>query len=346
MFWRRKKEPEAPKPGENRIEALANRVLPTGGVSALESELAKIDPSTLEGAERESWHHLYGIAALRQGNRDLAFERFQEGAQQCPDSGFLLFALGQEYEFRGEADLAFDCFDGALFPKVSGEYALVEARFAYLWNRTDKGWSYLEPLMAAYFDLKILDTNFLYMRGLPFFEETLAYLAAFSQLDGDFGDLNVLTRRAESECRDFDCDYLKARLEGVQSGDFTALKKKLRDSIQAAKSGKTPFPCGYQTMQLNILLAQEANDYYEAFRILDSVALAENDFPWLDDIRLLAKCEQAHKVHNTEQETVFSTRFLTRQPLLFEPDHAVNFNLIDYQENLKDEYRKTRQRNG
>lgn len=343
MFWKRKKS-EQPMVGENRIDAVANRLQQEGKIDRLETELARFDPSTLKGAERESWYHLRGIVQFQQGNRPLAFELFQEGVRECPDSGFLLFSLGQEYEFRGERDKMLECFDRALFPKVPAQYALAQARYAYLWGRTDKGWSYVEPLIPVYFKLKILDTTFLHIRGLPFFEQTWAYLAAFSQLDGNFGKLNDLTRRAEAECHDLDFDYLKAELAGFQSGDFAFLKEKLRSSIQASKSGNFPF--GYQAMRLNVLLAQEASDSQEAARFLDSVALAENDFPWLDDIRLLAKCEQAHKVGNSAQETALQAQFLARQPFLFEPDNAINFNLLRYQENLKDRFRKTRQNNG
>lgn len=344
MFWKRKKKQESTPPGENRIDAIANRLQQEGKIDQLEVELGKVDPNSLEGAERESWYQLHGIVPFQQGNRSLAFERFQEGVRQCPDSAFMLFSLGQEHEFRGEIDQMCECFDKALFPKVPAQYALAEARYAYLWGRTDKGWSYVDPLMPVYFDLKILDTTFLHIRGLPFFQQSWAYLAAFSQLDGDFAKLNDLTSRAESECSDLDFDYLKAELEGFQSGDFSVLKEKLSSSIQESESSN--FPCGYQSMRLNILLAQDAEDTQEAMRLLESVTLAPNDFPWLDDIRLLAKCEQAHKTGNADQEKQLRSEFMTKQPMLFEPDNAINFNLLKYQQNLMDDFRKTRQRDG
>ncbi len=81
-------------------------------------------------------------------------------------------------------------------------------------------------------------------------------------MNGDFVKLNELTSKAESECSDLDFDYLKAELEGFQSGDFSVLKEKLRSSIQESESSK--FPCGYQAMRLNILLAQESGDPQEA----------------------------------------------------------------------------------
>ena len=341
MFWKRKKKANPSNPCENRIDALANRFQQDGRIDELESELAKFDPTTLEGVEREAWYHIHGIVPFQQGNRPLAFKRFQEGVGQCPDSGCLRFSLGQEYEFRGEIDQMFDCFDKAMFPKVPARHALAEARYSYLWDRTDKGWAYVEPLMPVYFDLKCLDTTFLHIRGLPFFQQAWAYLAAFSQLNGDFTGLDDLTQRAESECHDVDFDYLKAELEGFRSGDFSLLKERLRSSIQESKSNS--FPYGYLAMRLNVLLAQEAVDEQEADRLLDSVILADNDFPWLDDMRLLAKCEQAHKTGNPTQEAELRRQFLDRQTMLFEPDNAITFNLLKYQENLKHDFQETRQ---
>ncbi len=331
-------------PDDNRIDALVNRLQQEGRIDVLESELARFDPAALEDAEKESWFHLYGIAAYRQGDRPLAFERFQEGVRQFPDSGSLRFSLGQEHEFRGEIDRMVACFDRAMFPKVPPQYALAEARYAYLWNRTDKAWSYAAALMPVYFDLKILDTTFLHIRGLPSFQQVWAYLAAFSQLEGDFERLDDLTRRAETECQDLDFVYLKAELEGFRSGDFTLLKEKLRGSIQESKTNH--FPYGYQAMRLGILLAQETDDGREADQLLDGVTLMEKDFPWLEDMRLLARCENANRIGDGRDEASLRRQFLDRQPMLFEPDNAVKFNLLEYQEKLKPGYQRTRSGHG
>jgi hypothetical protein len=234
----------------------------------------------------------------------------------------------------------FECFDQALFPKVPAQYALAEARYAYLWGRFDKGRSYVEPLMPVYFDLKILDTTFLYIRGLPFFQQAWAYLAAFSQLDGDFVRLNALTRKAEAECSDLDFEFLQVELAGFHNGDFAALKEKLRSSIQECQSNN--FPCGFPKLQLGILLAQEARDVEQATRMLDSVTLGADDFPWLEDMRLLARCELSAKFGNQGVEMRLREEFMARQPLLFEPDNAISFNLLKYQENLRKEFVRKR----
>ena len=344
MFWKKKKPEEtaAPQPQApaDRIREMANRLYSEGNFDALESELLKFDPAVLNQNEKESWYHGYGVAAFHRGDRQQALERFQEGVKQCPDSGDLSFSLGQEYELRGDVGNMLACFDRASFPGVPGEYVLAQAKYAYLWNRTDKARSYIDSLLPVYFQLKVLDTTFLMMRGLPPFEQVWAYLAAFSQLDNNFTMLDEVTEKAARMSNDLNFDFLKAELQGFRSGDFSVLKKMLRSLIHDCVSRK--FPYGYQEMRLNIILAQETGDILDAMTSLDSVTLTGNDFPWLDDMRLLAKCELMMKANNPEEEALLKKQFLERQPFLFEPDNAVNFNLLRYQEHLKKDFQATR----
>jgi hypothetical protein len=53
----------------------------------------------------------------------------------------------------------------------------------------------------------------------------------------------------------------------------------------------------------------------------------------------------ANRFGDLETEAALQESFLKRQPLLFEPDHAVTFQLIDYQERLKEIYRRSRAAN-
>ncbi|MHC4556360.1 MAG: hypothetical protein ACYS80_03535 [Planctomycetota bacterium] len=342
MFWKRKQKNPAPAPVQNRIDDLANKLQQEGKIDQLEMELLKFDPETLEGAEKESWYHMYGIVPFRQGNRDLAFQRFQDGLKHCPDSASLCFSLGQEYEFRAETDQMFKCFDRAKFPNIPAQYALAQARYAYLWNQYEKTISYVEPLIPVYFELKILDDTFLHIRGIPFFSQTWAYLAALNLLIGDLSELKALTIRAEAECSDFNFAYLEAELKGIESGDFSDLEQMLKSSV--TESGKNNWPSGCYSMRLSILKSQTTDSLEEVERILDSVVLHEKDFPWLDDMRLLAKCELAHRAPDPGKEEALQKQFVKRQPLLFEPDNAINFNLLNYQENLKGWYQDNRRR--
>lgn len=338
MFWKHKQKKQTPS--RNRIDDLANKLQQENKIDQLEMELFKFDPTILEGYEKESWYHLYGIIPFRQGNRDLSFQRFQEGIKHCPDSASLLFSLGQEYEFKADTDQMFRCFDRAKFPKAPAQYALAQARYAYLWNQYKKAISYIEPLISVYFELKILDDTFLHIRGIPFFSQTWAYLAAHYLLIDELSELKNITTRAEAECSNFDFAYLKAELKGIESGDFSDLEQRLERSV--AQSGKNNWPSGYHAMRLSILKSQATDSPEEAERMLDSVILHENDFPWLDDMRLLAKCELAHRLTDSGREDALVQQFVKRQQLLFEPDNAINFNLLKYQENLKGWYQENR----
>lgn len=345
MFWNRRKKAEGkPSSSSNRIDELANRLQQAGAIGRLEEELKRFDPETLDGVEKEAWYHLYGIVPFRVGNRALAFERFQEGLRQCPGSGFLRFALGQEYEFRADVHNMFACFDQAKFPSIPAKYALAQARFAYLWSRLDKALSYIEPLIPPYRSLKILDDNFLYMRGLPFFSQTWAYLAAFHQLLGSLASLRKLTKQMQAECSDFDFEDLNVELTALETQDKSDIQARLEVSI--TKWRENNWPTGYLLMRYEVLKSQTTHDVVEAERGLDSVNLAQNDFPWLDDMRLLAKCELAHRNKDGLREEQLLDDFFRRQPLLFEPDHAVNFSLLKYQEDLKPKYQRLRKENG
>lgn len=337
-----KRKPKANRPDQpiNRIDAIANTLQKEGRIAELEPELLKFNPASLGGLEKESWYHLYGVASFQAGNRPQAFERFQEGLRQCPDSAVLTFAMGQEYEYKADIESMFAYFDRSKFPLISASYALAQARFAYLWNRNTKGLRYVQPLVDAYLKLKILDGTFLHIRGLPFFEETWSYMAAFHYLLGDTAGLKTFTDRAEQACSDFDFERLRLRLLGIETGDFSALKERLQSD--AAEAAQNAWPAGYLTLQHCVLEAQSAADPVAAENTLDAVSFADQDFTWLDDMRLLARCELAHRAENKSREAELQAEFFRRQPLLFEPDHAINFNLLVYQENLKGLFQKSR----
>src|SRR6266566_106698 len=121
MFNRQSKE----SPDE-----LANRLQREGRIDQLETELDRYDPSKLGPKDKESYYHLWGIAAFNKGDRLTAFTRFKEGHRVCPDSAAITFSLGQEHEARREIGEMFACFDGCSFPEVSTRYVLAAARYA------------------------------------------------------------------------------------------------------------------------------------------------------------------------------------------------------------------------
>lgn len=317
----------------NRIEEMLKEFPPNGPLDQLERKLEDFGSKNLSREEKETWHRLYGICAFRQGKRNAAFERFMEGARQCPDSPDIAFSLGQEYEFRGDIDKMLICFDRAIFPKVSSSFALAQARYCYLWNEYEKGIHYIKPFINIYLDLGILDDTFLHIRGLPFFSRAWSYFAAFYKLSGRLSDLKDLTYMVIKKCPDYDFEYLNAELEGLAGGDFSSLKEILRKKI--TKAQKEDFPYGYSDLRLHILEAQSTEDLSKAEDLLNRPKFQERDFPWLEDMRLLALCELEKRRGNAEKERELQQEFLKKQSILFEPDHAMSFNLLSYQECLK-----------
>jgi hypothetical protein len=130
-------------------DELANRLQREGRIDQLEHELQRYKPDKLGPKDRACFYHLWGITAFRRGDRTTAFQRFQQGLQQCPDSADIRFSLGQEHEARREIDQMFVCFDDCVFPKVSSAHALAAARYAYLWGDATRGTKYLVPIQSS-----------------------------------------------------------------------------------------------------------------------------------------------------------------------------------------------------
>ncbi len=326
----------------NRIDALANQLQQEGRGDELQRQLADFSPEELNAAERESWYHLRGIEPFRQGNRALALERFREAFAACPHSGMIAFSLGQELEHAGEIEEAFSLFDRFRFPKLPASFAMAQARYAYLWDRYEQGVSYVTPLLDAYWQLRVADDHFVYVRGLPFFSETWACLGAFYQLTDSLDELEKLTAAATRDLIEYDFSWLRRFVDGLRRGDLTDYVAEI--VARSTQSQAQGLPSGYSTMQAAVLAAGAEPDVDRAERILDGVELRENDFPWLEDIRLLARTDLAHRRHDEEAETRLAQRFVRRQPLLFEPNQAFDFQLLGCQERLKEGYRRAKSR--
>jgi hypothetical protein len=223
----------------------------------------------------------------------------------------------------------FQLFDEHKFPNLPASYAFAQARYAYLWNDFDRGLQYVEPILRAHFDLKIADDTFLYIRGMPFFSQTWAYLAAFYELKGDLGLAVQLTKDAKHKLTDYDVSHHQRLLTAVRSSDYSQFIAELRRGT------------AYERTRAAVLLAQHQPTPEESHRTLDDVQLTDDDFPWLADILLLERAEIAHR-HALSTEDDLLAQFLGREAMLFEPDHAFNFRLLPYQETLKERYQRSR----
>jgi hypothetical protein len=112
---------------------------------------------------------------------------------------------------------------------------------------------------------------------------------------------------------------------------LTLVEKRLEDA-------RADFPNGYSFMKRAVIKGRNAASQKDAEDMLDNVELKENDFPWLGDIRILAKAEIAHRFSKPDLEEKRVEEFMARQAMLFEPDIAFNFYLLRYQEQLKPRY--------
>lgn len=324
---------------ENRIATLVDKLQEEGRVDQLEIELSRFKTKRLNDAERETWYHFWGIAAFQRGDRDEALKRFIDGRSACPDSSDIAFALGQEYERIGDVSNMLALFDAATFPKITAAYAIAQARYAYLWDHVDKAIDYVLPLLDAYYELKIADDHFVYVRGLPFFGETWAHLGAFLELQRDLSRLRSITEQAATKLSDYDFDRLRELVDCIESGNFQSHLTQLEEFC--AQQAKHKIPVGMQRTQAAILHARDCDNAADALRILKDVTIDANDFPWLNDMLLLAQCEIADRFSSTDREKLI-VQFFNRQALLFEPNHVFNFRMLQYQERLKKEFQRKR----
>jgi tetratricopeptide (TPR) repeat protein len=310
-----------PTVSPNRVDELMNGLARQGKAADIESELDKLDRSDFSESELEAWYHARGVVAFTRGDRPLAMSRFIEAHAAFPKSADIAFSLGQEYEYVGDVKSMFGLFDAALFPNISARYAIAQSRYAYLWGDLQRAISYIDPILEAHFQYGIADDTFLWIRRMPFFSQTWAYIAAFAEETGDLERLEAVTQRAAS-LEHYDVSYLADFLSCMKSKNFSRYETFLDRGT------------GYERTRAAVIRALRENEYSKAQEVLGSVKLADNDFPWLQDILLLASCEAAHRC-KPEAEAELLERFFRRQPLLFEPDHAVNFRLLEYQELLK-----------
>ena len=148
-----------------------------------------------------------GIVEFRTNQRAQAREIFEEGVRSFPTSAWLNYGLGQEYEAQGRIDEMAACFRHVRLEPVGSPTVLAMARYYYLWSRFEHGQRVIQPIFDRYYELKIADDMFLYMRGLPMFDESFGYRATFARLAGklDHARLELVRARSELRCRPASC---------------------------------------------------------------------------------------------------------------------------------------------
>jgi len=217
---------------------------------------------------------------------------------------------------------------------------LAIARYYYLWDRFDLAQQAIQPIFDAYYQLKIVDDTFLYLRGLPGFDVAFGCRATFCALTGqiDVGRRELARSRAELHEYHFERDGLD--LEATANGDWSHVIADLDAYIPTVDP---KYPSGRLRMKRAVLRSRLAPTLDAAVEELEEVHLSQNDHVWLEDVRTLARAEACNRLGSADGEATALLRFWPRQALLFEPNHAFDFGFISYQERLKPEYRSKHQ---
>jgi hypothetical protein len=290
------------------------------------------------------------------GGRPDARRWYEEGLRQLPDSGLLAFSFGQELERGGDWAGALRAFDRARFgltpererlglAPVPAQYSVAIARYCYLWGSFAEAQQHLQPLIDLYGELKIADDTFVYIRGLPFVSEVLDTRIAIALLAGEPDVAQQTLGWARRSLTDIELDDDEVILAAWITGDWSPRESALRlDLERSARHGRTGD--GYTNMSLATVRAQTADSFPSARQQIESVRVEENDFPWLEDIRILAIYGVAKRFGEVALERSSGSAFLERQPLLFEPHHVYRFGLLDVQEPLRTVYQSLRLKDG
>ncbi len=285
------------------------------------------------------WYRARGIVEFRTNHRARAREIFEEGVAQFPTSGWLNYGLGQEYEAQGRIDEMADCFRHVRLEQAGSRTVLAMARYYYLWNRFELGQHVIQPIFDRYYELKIADDMFLYMRGLPMFDESFGYRATFARMAGKLDQARYELARARSELSEVTVDDHELELEATATGNWEPV---LADLESLLKSLDARTPTGQLRMKRAVLRARGATTVDAALAELEAVRLTPDDHAWLADIRTLARAELFRRFGMPDREQSALSEFWPRQVMLFEPNHAFTFGFIDYQATLKPHYQSQR----
>ena len=305
--------------------------------------LDRIDPQELDEPQAIRWHTSRGVAAERLGRRDEAVSAYSEGVRRHPDSSALHAVVGRVLEEEGRFDEALQHFRRVRLGDGGGNAVMTAARYCYLWNALEDAIALHAQIFDAYFSLGIADDTFLYIRGLPFFSKAYGAQAAVLVLSGSADEAKDLLERGETELSDLSGTEEERLTLEATLGQPTGLLEYLSGDAQPDRDDGFS---GYARMRLATWRARGSGRPAEAERWLESVTVRDGDFPWLEDVRLLARIAAARKAGELQQDDPRIAELFERQRRLFEPEHAFHFGLLDEQEILKERYRDDRRRFG
>ena len=276
------------------------------------------------------------LVSRRDHQRQERFCRLDEDPRLCADSARLRIALADLYERAGNDARVFELLDEMPHPEQSGRITMRAAHYAWFCGDTDRALRYIQPIIDAYYDLETADETFLFVRGLPFVTDTLYFAVAMHALRDDLPAARALLSQAQQRIADLDLSDMMLFLDCKQRQDFRPLLE------AREKEMKLEFTGGIVPTQVAILEAQLMDDPNAAVASLGRIVLPPHYHPWLNDVLLLAVCHLAGRSGDIAQEQKLQRDFLARQPLLLQPNHALLFNLLEYQEALKPEAHEAR----
>ena len=321
---------------KNSIEEMVKVFFQSQKIEQLENELEKMDIKKLTSAEKESWYYNHAVIPLWTGNRDVAYRRLCEAKELYPKSEKIRFSLGQEYEYRAEINEMFSCFRNTRFPNISSSEVIMEAIYCYSWGNLEMAFSLVEQFIPIFLEVKILDTNFLYIRGLPLFERIWHHLVAYAKLLNDFSKTDEILKTIMSNCRDFDKESIETEYKLIKKGDYKKIYQKVY------KNGKLAlYSEEYSNLKDAIYESNVIRNYDKAIERLEQVKANPLVKHSIYDLQLLAKCNLAHKFKKPI-EAEYQDNFLDRVMVLFDPATCLDFTLLEYQEVIKPKYQERR----
>lgn len=323
---------------KNKVEEAVKKYFEQGDIKAALKALEKMNVEKLSEEEQKTWYYNHAVLPLWIGDRETAYKRLREASEKYPDSQKIRFSLGQEYEYHAEKEKMTECFSHTSFPHISAGEVRMESTYFYSWDDIENAYNTERQLIQYYMQLGILDTQFVSMRGFPFFEEVFHDLTALALLKKDFHDTDVVLSQAVENCTDFDKESLKLEYELIKKGDDDGRYKKLyrKDKLNFYSEQ-------YLDLKLAVYEAKQKKTYEEAMKRIERVHANPDKVHSVYDLQLLTKGNIALKFDN-EKEPEFRKEFLDRVMALFGPGICLDFSVLEYQETLKQEYQNRRRK--
>lgn len=313
-------------PNRNIISSLADELKFSGRFHELEFELLKLGGKKVNKKELESWYHYYGFAALVKEDHIEACKRLEVGLSLLPGSQNIMYLLAREYLYLKEIKKAFILFDQCHYPKVDIKTVLNMARFAYLYNEYEKGASYVKEILKFWILNKKIEIDGTGIEKGKIVRSVLRTFAALSILAGRKDDFFSLIFSFNEKFDEYEIDEIYLEVKSCIKNDYSIFIDNLKKDNMEKNIDKD--------LKISVFTSYMEDEYDSSMGIIDSINVKEEEYPVLEDLKYVVLARIADKF-NSEDEDFLIEEFLKYQPMLFAPDQALEFGVLDYQEKLK-----------